>query len=276
MNITAKTKICMIIGDPVEHSLSPQMHNAGYEALHIDDQFVNVAARVHVKDIAQTINAVKLLGIRGLICTVPHKVAVIPYLDTIDPIAEKIGAVNTVINNDGILTGHNTDWLGVSAPLERVIDLQDKTVAILGAGGAARAAIYAATSKGAKVTIYNRTVSHAEELAKEFAGKAFSLHDMQRIQEADIIINTTSVGLHPHENETPLDKKYILKKHIVFDVVYTVHGTTRLLDEAKNQGATTISGIEMLLHQGLEQFELFTGYKAPEEAMRKVILNTIV
>jgi shikimate dehydrogenase len=275
MNITAKTKICMIIGDPVEHSLSPQMHNAAYEAVGIDDQFVTIAAHVPVKDIAKVIDSVKLLGIRGLICTVPHKVAVIPYLDKIDPIAKKIGAVNSVVNNNGVVTGYNTDWLGVSIPLEKVTSLENKTIAILGAGGAARAAIYAVSSKGAKVMIYNRTLPHAEELAKEFKGKAFPLTEIEKINDADIIINTTSVGLHPHEKETPLDKKYLTKKHIVFDIVYTSRGTTRLLDEAKKQGATVISGMEMLLYQGLEQFKLFTGHKAPEEVMRKVILNNI-
>src|SRR5258708_1483752 len=129
MNITAKTKINIVIGDPVEHSLSPQIHNAGYKALHIDDQYVYVASRVGVKNIEDFIKGVRLMNINGVSCTIPHKIAVMPYLDHIEDIAKKIGAVNTIVNENGKLYGYNTDWLGILLPIEKLTNLQNKTVA---------------------------------------------------------------------------------------------------------------------------------------------------
>lgn len=270
MKITAKTKICMIIGDPVEHSLSPQMHNAGYKAIHIDDQYVYVACHVEEKHISDFVKGVKAMKIQGVSCTIPHKMSVIPYLDKVDNVAEKIGAVNTIVNENGKLIGYNTDWIGILHPLEKLVTLQNKKVALLGAGGAARAVAYAITSKKAQLMIFNRTLNKAKELAKDFKGEIFSLDNFAMIQSADIIINTTSVGLE-NKNESPLPKKYINKSHIVFDIVYGKH-ETKLLKDAKEKGASTISGIEMLLHQGIAQFKLFTGFDAPENAMRKALI----
>jgi len=270
MNITAKTKICMIIGDPVEHSLSPQMHNAGYEKLHIDDQYVYVACHVEVKNIEDFIKGIRVTNIRGVSCTIPHKIAVIPYLDHIDEVAKKIGAVNTIVNENGKLFGYNTDWLGVLDPIEKHINLQNKTVALIGAGGAARAAAYAVTSKGSKLIIYNRTIEKAKEIAKEFEGEAYSLEKIGNIESADIIINTTPIGLK-QQTETPVPQKYISGKQLVFDAVYGIE-ETRLIKDAKEKGAKTISGIEMLFHQGFAQFKLFTGYDAPVDAMIKNVL----
>src|SRR5215469_6755884 len=162
MKITAKTKICMVIGDPVEPSLSPQMHNAGYEELHIDDQFVYVACHVKVNDIENFVKGIRTMNIWGISCTIPHKRAVMPYLDEIDEVAKKIGAVNTIVNHDNKLIGYNTDWLGILNPLGKFTTLKEKHVAIIGAGGAARAAAYAVTSKGAKLSLFNRTLTNAE------------------------------------------------------------------------------------------------------------------
>src|SRR3990167_2361987 len=148
MKISGKTKMCIIIGDPVEHSLSPAMHNAAYKALGIDDQFVFTAAHVNVKDVKKVVDAVRVMGIRGLTCTIPHKIEVMKYLDEIDPIAQKIGAVNTVVNDNGILKGYNTDWLGTVTPLEKIITLNDKNVALIGAGGVARACGYGLVKRG--------------------------------------------------------------------------------------------------------------------------------
>ncbi|HWY80038.1 MAG TPA: shikimate dehydrogenase [Candidatus Sulfotelmatobacter sp.] len=269
MRITAKTKICMVIGDPIEHSFSPQMHNAGYKALHIDNQYVYIACRVSIHTIDSFIKGAKATNIHGISCTMPHKIAVMPYLDEIDKVAKKIGAVNTIINNDGKLVGYNTDWLGVLTPLEKLTSLQNKKVALIGAGGAARAVAYAITNKGAKLLIFNRTIDKAKTLAEEFGGTAYPLNAAEIINNADIIINTTSVGLHD-KKETPLPQKYITKNHIIFDVIYGHE--TRLLKEAKKQGAQIIQGREMLLYQGLAQFKLYTGHDAPETVMRKVLL----
>lgn len=268
MKITARTKICMVIGDPVEHSLSPKIHNAGYEALNIDDQFVYVACHVNVNEIENFIKGIRAMKIRGISCTIPHKIAVMPYLDEIDKVAKKIGAVNTIVNQNNKLVGYNTDWLGILTPLEKMTTLNGKTVAIIGAGGAARAAAYAVTSKGAKVTIYNRTFEKAKELAEEFGGIAFGIDDLENIVNADIVINTTSVGLK-NKNKTILPKEFISKNQIIFDAVYG--DETQLLKDAKEKGAMTIAGIEMLLYQGVEQFKLYTGHDAPIDVMRKVL-----
>lgn len=268
MNINAQTYICMVIGDPVKHSLSPQMHNAGYTALGINDQYVYVACHVDVKYIADFMKGIRAMQIRGVSCTLPHKLVVMPYLDKIDSIAKKIGAVNTIVNDHGKLIGYNTDWLGIATPLQKTTSLNNKTVALLGAGGAARAAAFAVTKDNAKLMIFNRTITKAQNLAKDFGGLAFSLDDHERIQTADIIINVTSLGLH--ENETPLPKKYLTKNHIVFDAVYGI-SETKLSYDARKQGAQVIHGREMLLHQGTAQFKLYTGHDAPENAMRKVL-----
>ncbi len=271
MNITAKTKINMVIGDPVEHSLSPLIHNAGYEALKIEDQFVYVATHVELKNIENFIKGIRAMHINGVSCTIPHKIAVMPYIDHIEEIAKKIGAVNTIVNENGTLYGYNTDWIGILEPIEKHTDLQDKTVALIGAGGAARAAAFAVTSKGAKLLIFNRTHEKAKKLAEEFGGIAYSLDQIKNIETADIIINTTPVGLK-EKNETPVPKEFLSSKQIVFDAVYGLE-ETQLIKDAKEKNAKTITGIEMLFHQGFAQFKLFTGYDAPFDAMTKALLK---
>lgn len=275
MRISAKTKFCLIIGNPVEHSLSPKMHNAGYEAIGIDHQFVYLGSQVKVENVKTVIAAMRVMkSFRGLACTIPHKIEVVKYLDWIDPIAKKIGAVNTVVNDGGILKGFNTDWLGVVIPLEKILNLKRKKVAVLGAGGAARAIAYGMLTKKAQVTIFNRTVKKAETLAKEFNCQGMGLEKAEKIRDFDIVINSTSVGMCPMENETPIPAKFITNKQIVFDIIYAPF-TTRFLKEARKKGAKIIHGFEMLLHQGTAQFELFTERKAPENIMRKTILNQL-
>lgn len=274
MKISGRTKLCVIIGDPVEHSLSPAMHNAAYEALDIDGEFVFVASHVKIEDIKEVVRAVRVMNIRGLTCTIPHKLEVMQYLDEIDPIAEKIGAVNTVVNEKGVLKGYNTDWLGTVTPLENKIgSLNGKSVALVGAGGAARAMAYGVLEKGATLSIFNRTKEKAQALADELGTdiSVFSYDEMQNeIPRHDIILNATSLGMGGQINETPVPKEYIQKDQVVFDAVYAPR-ETRLLKEAEEKGAITIRGIEMLLHQGTAQFELYTGRKAPVDVMRKVL-----
>lgn len=272
MKITAKTNICMIIGDPVEHSLSPQMHNAGYDALGIDSEFVYTAARVSSENLQKAIEGIRAMNIHGVTCTIPHKIAVMEYLDSIDEHAQKIGAVNTILNDHGKLRGYNTDYIGVIKPLENITEIKNKHVAILGAGGFSHAAIYAMLLKEAHVTVFNRTLEKAKELAERFGCQYASLNDIQKIENMDIIINGTSVGMET--NQSPLDKNVIHKEHIVFDAVYAPY-ETQLLKDAQEKGTKTIHGTEILLHQGFAQFELFTGHKAPEEVMRKVVMENI-
>ena len=270
MNTTAKTKICMVIGDPVEHSLGPQLYNTVYEKMGIDDEYIYVAARVKSADIEKALNGIRAFGIRSAAVTVPHKTAVMEFLDEIDETARKIGAVNTIINDNGKLKGYNTDWLGVINALEMYTAVADKNIAVLGSGGAARGAVYGLTKRGAKVTIFNRTLDKAKQLADEFNCEYASLDNPEGIKDMDIIFNATSVGLHPHADKTPLPKIYINKNHIVFDAVYSPFDT-QLLKDADEQGATVIHGLDMLLYQGVEQFKLSTGHDAPVDIMRKVL-----
>ncbi len=272
--ITAKTKLCMVVGNPIEHSLSPQMHNAGYKALGIEADYIYVAANVKADQIKQLVEGIRAMDIRGVSCTIPHKTLVIPYLDKIDETAKKIGAVNTIVNTNGKLIGYNTDWQGIVVPLEAVTSIKDKQVALLGAGGAARAVIYGIKARGGNVTIFNRTLQTAEALAKDFDCKVLPLTQLEAVKNMDIIFNATSVGLHPASDQTPLPKEYISKKHIVFDAVYNPL-ETRLLREAKEQGATIIHGYEMLLHQGVAQFKLYTNHDAPVSIMRETLLHNL-
>jgi len=277
MNISGKTKLCIIIGDPVEHSLSPAMHNAAYVELGIDHEFVFVASHVRVENIKSVVTAMRVMGFRGLTCTIPHKIAVMNYLDKIDPIAQKIGAVNTVVNDNGRLTGYNTDWLGTVIPLEKHGSLKDKKVALIGAGGAARACGYGVLEKGAKLTIFNRTLEKAKALAAVLSTEVqarsnTSLSD--EIKEYDIILNATNIGMGTLEGVSPIPKSSIYRRHIVFDAVYSPYDT-QLLKDANEQGATVIHGTEMLLHQGTEQFRLYTGHEAPEQVMREVLTKAL-
>jgi len=277
MNISGKTKLCIIIGDPVEHSLSPAMHNGAYQALGIDDKFVFVASQVKVENVKDVVGAMRVMGFRGLTCTIPHKIEVMKYLDKIDPIAQRIGAVNTVVNDNGLLTGYNTDWLGTVIPLEKQGSLKDKNVALIGAGGAARACGYGVGARGARLTIFNRTIKTAEALAHELdynvkTAPISSLAD--GLDNFDIILNATNIGMGKYEGVSPIPKSSIHSHQIVFDVVYSPYDT-QLLKDANEQGATVIHGTEMLLYQGTEQFRLYTGHDAPEQVMREVLTKSL-
>ncbi len=273
MKITGKTQICMVIGDPVEHSLSPLMHNAGYEALKIESEFAYLGTHVKPENLEDFVKLARTMRqIRGVSITLPHKLEIMKHLDEIDEVAKKIGAVNTVVKQSGLLKGYNTDWIGVVAPLEKMTSLENKKVALIGAGGAARAAAYGITQAGAKLSIFNRTIDKAEALAEDFDGDAFELTNLDQVRNMDVVINASSVGLHPNENDTPIPIEYINSRQIVYDLAYGLGYSTRVIKEADKKGAKTLSGTEMLLAQGLSQFELFTNRAAPEEAMRKALL----
>lgn len=270
MTAERSQQLCLIIGDPISHSLSPAIHNAGYRELGIDDSYRYEARRVTPDGLADFMREVLESGIRGVSCTAPHKVAIMEYLDEVDPVAAEIGAVNTVVNEGGRLKGYNTDWVGVVGPLEELGPLKDKNVALLGAGGAARSIAYGITNKGADLTIYNRSGGKARGLAEEFGAKAAGLDDLDEVREADIVINATSVGMSPDDGSTPLPSRFITGGQVVFDSIYVPY-ETRLLKEAAAKGAKVIHGTEMLLGQAFVQFKLYTGYDAPEAAMRSAL-----
>ncbi|MFA6171656.1 MAG: shikimate dehydrogenase [Patescibacteria group bacterium] len=267
-------KVCLIIGDPIAHSLSPAMHNAAYRALKIDNRFIFLSARIKKPEVKNAVKAVRISGIRGLTCTMPHKEAVMKFLDKIDPVAKKIKAVNTVVNDKGRLTGYNTDWQGAVIPLEKMTRLKNKKVALLGSGGASRAIAYGVTRKGAKLTVFGRDAERAGKLAKEFKASYCDFSEIHRVNNFDIIINATPVGMKPRINKTPVPAEFLHKGQIVFDAVYSPP-ITRLLKDAKKKGAKIIPGLEMLLYQGAAQFEYYTGKKAPVRAMRKVLSKNL-
>lgn len=274
MRINAKTKFIVIIGDPVDHSLSPAIHNGGYKKLGIDNQFVYLGSNVKVTDVKKVVEAMRVMkNFRGLTCTVPHKIEILKYLDWIDPIAKKIGAVNTVVNEDGFLKGYNTDWYGAIIPLEKITKLSGKRVAVIGAGGAARAIVYGLILKEAKVKIFNRTKEKAISLAKEFNCQGGGLEEQEEIKNFDIVINATSVGMKPFDNQSPITTFYLNKKQIVFDIVYSPL-KTMFLKAAEEKGAKIIYGTEMLLYQAVPQFELYTGYQAPIETMKGILYKS--
>jgi len=268
MSITAQTSVCMIIGDPVAHSRSPAMHNAAYCAVGVP--YVMVGAHVQANDLPRAIAGFKALNLKGLSVTMPHKVSILPLLDQIDPTAEVIGAVNTVVHSESKLVGYNTDWLGILKPLERLCSLRGRRIAILGAGGAAQAALYAVTSRGARVTIFNRSADRAHNLAARWDCTVSTLSAIDEIRTCEIIINTTSVGMGELASLSPVAPEALHKEQIVFETIYAPRSTP-LVRAAEACGARVIYGLDMFLDQGIAQFELHTGVKPPRTAMENAL-----
>jgi len=269
MSASAKHKICLVIGDPVAHSLSPSMHNAAYKALGIEAEYEFGAKRIVEDELAKFMYEVREKDIYMLAVTIPHKEAIMQYLDAVDNVAKEIGAVNTVLNKDGKLIGYNTDYMGAIESLKGVTSLQGKRVAVLGSGGSARAIVYGFIKEKCHVAVYSRNIDTANELKGVFDCKVIPWEERNSMV-ADIIANTTPIGRD--SDELPIAESVIDKGQIVFDINYNVNGTS-LLKLARRKGATTIEGLEMLLRQGMKQFELYTGIKAPEQAMRNALQN---
>jgi shikimate dehydrogenase len=266
--ITATTKLCAVIGNPIEHSLSPLIHNAAFEQLKLNYVFL----AFKVEQLKEAVVGMRSLNLKGVSVTIPHKIDVMDYLDDIEEVARKIGAVNTILNQEGRLLGYNTDCSGAIIALEEKIELKDKKTILLGAGGSARAIAFGLKGKGADLTILNRTVKKAEMLALELNCQHGGLELLESLQP-DILINTTSLGMYPKMDDTPV-KKDFLKNMLVFDIVYNPL-KTRLIKEAEQNGCTTIMGLEMFVNQAALQFELWTGKKAPKDLMRKVVVEKL-
>jgi shikimate dehydrogenase len=282
--ISGKTKICALIGDPIEHTTSPVIHNVAFKKLGLD--YFYLPFRVRAEELSQAVDGLRALNIQGFNVTIPHKVTIIPMLDGLDPLAEKIGAVNTVVNTDGNLRGYNTDAAGFLQPLlERGIEPSGKDVVVLGAGGASRAISYILAERDAHLTILNRQLEldWAEELAhriyhdfeKEVRVLELSFEHLATVLEgADILINATSVGMSPHSQESPVPAELLKSDLVVFDIVYNPV-RTKLLKEAQAAGARTIEGIDMLVWQGALAFEKWTGQTAPFDVMRKEAIKAL-
>ncbi|MBU9722535.1 MULTISPECIES: shikimate dehydrogenase [Bacillaceae] len=268
-----------VIGYPISHSLSPLMHETAFKELNLEMAYH--AFHVHPDRVEEAIAGIRGLGIKGINVTIPHKVSVIPYLDEVDELAKEIGAVNTIVNESGRLKGYNTDGEGfVRSLLEADVVLSDKRVLMVGAGGASKGVSLALAQHGLKeIVITNRTYSKGEELAEncsKFAvSSALSLEEAKdKLNDFDIIINGTSMGMKPHEDKTPISLDNLSDNAVVCDLIYTPLKTKWLL-EAELRGATILNGVEMFVYQGALAFEKWTGMKAPIEVMRNAVLRQL-
>jgi 3-dehydroquinate dehydratase/shikimate dehydrogenase len=267
--LTHKTQVYGVIGNPIAHSLSPLLHNTGYIAAGRNAVFLPFL----VERLADFLKAVPDFGIRGFSVTLPHKEAVFRRLDASEPLAAKIGAVNTVtVRRDGSLYGSNTDYLGVLRALEKKMKLAGTRVLVFGAGGSARAAAFALANAGAQVLISARRDTAARSLARAVAGEAVPRAALRK-SKFDAILNATPVGMHPQVGASPLAAGE-LNCSVVMDLIYRPM-QTKLLQMAAARGITTVSGVEMFLAQGMAQWELWMGTPAPEAAMRKAVLGAL-
>jgi len=263
--INKKTKIYGLIGNPVEHSMSPLIHNAAFKEQKINAVYVPFK----VTDIKNFIKNFKNIT-EGFSVTIPHKVTAIKQLNHIEKSAKKIGAVNTIVNNKGRLYGYNTDCIGAIKALETKTRIKNKKILLIGAGGAAKAIATGLKNKGARITITNRTLNKAKKIAESISCDYKPLSALKEIIKGqDIIINATSVGMYPKISETILPKQ-LLKKVMIMDIVYNPL-KTKLIQDAETNNCKTILGIEMFIEQAAEQFKLFTGKKAPKYLMRKLV-----
>jgi shikimate dehydrogenase len=278
--IDANTKIYCIIGHPISHSLSPIMHNYWFRNQNLNSVYLGFD--IVSNDLERSMKAFKTLKIQGLNVTLPHKQQIIDHLDEIDPLAKKIGAVNTLKIEEGKLKAKNTDALGGKQALEDAgFSLSGKNLLILGAGGASRALIFALSEELDKIIIANRTRLNGIKLVKQLRPyikpniDAIPLkkeHLKQVISGVDIIINTTPVGMYPNINESPISMTLLREGVFVFDIVYNPL-ETKLIKEAKKLGCKTLGGLDMLINQGATAFEWWTG-KIPDKKLMKEKLKT--
>lgn len=267
--LTARTAVYGVIGNPIAHSLSPLLHNTGYRAAHRDAVFLPFL----VEKLSDFLAAIPEFGIRGFSVTLPHKEAIFRRLDSCEPLAEKIGAVNTVtVGKNGALHGSNTDYLGVQHALARKMSLRGSRVLILGAGGSARAGAVALHSAGAHVFICARREAAARALARLVDGEAVPRSPLRKLR-FDAILNATPVGMHPHDHSSPLLESE-LNCSLVMDFVYRPL-RTRLLQLAAARRIPTVSGVEMFLAQGIAQWEHWMKRPAPSTPMRKAVLRAL-
>ncbi len=265
MTINQDTDLYGVIGYPLGHSLSPIMHNAAFSAKGLNAVYLAFETK-HIED---ALKGMRALGIKGMSVTLPHKSSVISLLDRVDRLAERIGAVNTVVSDKGRLVGHNTDGLGALKALKQKTEVSGKTCLIIGAGGAARAIGYVLKEQGADLTFTNRSHGRGQDLADSLECPFIPLDKAEDVQ-ADLLIQTTSVGMHPHDGECLLSPNAMKPGTVVMDIVYNPI-ETKLLSIAKTRGCVTINGLSMFIHQGVEQFRLWTGLDAPVKAMASAV-----
>lgn len=278
--ITGSTNIVGLIGHPVEHSFSPPMHNAAFEALDMD--YAYVAFDVEPSNLKSAIDGARSLNIKGFNVTIPHKIEVMQHLDEIDEVAKLIGAVNTIDFKN--MKGYNTDGIGAVKAIEEVTSIKGKNVVVAGAGGASRAiSFYIARYGASDLAILNRNTQKAQGLADDIessglignvkADSITSINDY--LDEADILIDTTPLVMHPHTDDEPIALAESMHEDLaVFDAVYNPNETV-LIKEAIKAGAKPVYGIKMLLYQGAESFRIWTGQEPPVDVMEEALRKTL-
>ena len=265
-----RTALYCVLGDPIAHSLSPAMHHRAFAHQHMNATYL----AFRVTDLPAAVAGIRALGIKGASITLPHKTRVMELLDAIDPLAAEIGAVNTLINDRGRLIGKNSDSAGAIDALSARTAIQDKTVLVVGAGGAARAIGFGIREGGGRITVTNRSAAAGDRLAADLEGVFLPAADLVK-KRFDILINTTPVGLHPHTEASPVQADILRPGMVVMDIVYNPV-QTRLLQEAVLAGCKTVDGLAMFVNQGARQFEWWTGKKAPREVMRQTVLESLI
>ena len=253
--IDAETQLYGVLGNPVRHSLSPIIHNGAFQRMGLNAAYL----AFEVKNLEEAVRGIRGLGIRGVSVTIPFKTQIIPFLDQLEEVAGKIQAVNTIRQEGGKLIGYNTDWSGALGALEEKVDLTGKKVFLLGAGGAARAIAFGLKERGCRVFIGSRSPEKAAALAEELGVVHRPLPIAGRL-DADVLVNATSAGMSPNDEESPVPKEVLDKEMTVMDIVYKPL-RTKLLREAEERGCRTIDGLEMLARQGAAQVEIWTGRK---------------
>jgi len=270
LSLPPNAKIFGLLGNPVKQSLSPLMHDAALRKMKIAGKYLPFC----IQDIVSALRGIRGIGIRGVGVTMPYKVAVMEHLDEIDDDAHKIGAVNTIVNDNGRLKGLNTDWIGLVQSLREVTDIKGRVFAILGAGGTARAAVFGIQKEGGIPVIVNRNVARGESLAREWTCPFYPLTELGRVR-ADCLINTTPVGMMPSIYESPVSGAILVNYRWVMDVIYNPL-KTRLMRDAEKAGCITILGLGMFVNQGAEQIRLWTGQEAPRELMKQVVMERLL
>jgi len=258
-------RIFALFGNPVGHSLSPLMHHTAYGEMKIKAVYVPFC----VGNLEDAVRGIRGLGISGVSVTIPFKSEVRKHLDELEESSDRIGAVNTIVNERGRLRGYNTDWIGFVRDLKEFMPIQGKTFGVLGAGGAARAILFGILSEGGKPVVLNRTAAKGEVLAKEFGCSFLPLSEIG-VLKADCIVNTTSVGMAPQIENSPLEERALGKFPWVVDIIYNPL-ETKLLKDARKAGCRTRAGLGMFVHQGAEQIRLWTSREPPVESMKRVV-----
>ena len=280
-SISPSTQICAVIGNPIAHSLSPAIHNAAFAELDLD--FVYVAYRV--EDVKNALAGMRALNnFRGMSVTIPHKIEIMKYVDEISKVDRSIGSINTVINEQGKLLGFGTDGPGaLKAIVDAEVEVDGKNILMLGSGGAARAISFtlALNAKLGELSILDVSENMLQQLTADLkagtdafikSGLLTERSLAAAMENADVIIHCTPVGMHPNKDVSLIPAELFRPEQVIFDIVYTPL-ETKLLTEAKSRGLKVISGVDMFINQAVLQFERFTGVDAPIEVMRRVVME---